>query len=157
MNITIYRVVGSDDVSVKITHCGVCYADVAWTRDKLGGFGGSKYPLVPGYVEFSPFLFLSLFPFSCLIIKIFVFFMKVFFFFFFPFLRFLCCWKIDPTRTIARRINQSRTRRNDTLVFTMYRMKEVYRLHWLMCTRIIYATGLTLQITIIPVSYEGTI
>ncbi|KAE9463673.1 hypothetical protein C3L33_04416, partial [Rhododendron williamsianum] len=43
------RVVGSDDVSVKITHCGVCYADVAWTRDKLGGFGGSKYPLVPGH------------------------------------------------------------------------------------------------------------
>jgi len=43
------RAVGRDDVSVKITHCGVCYADVAWTRDKLGGFGGSKYPLVPGH------------------------------------------------------------------------------------------------------------
>lgn len=93
MNIAIYRVVGSDDVSVKITHCGVCYADVAWTRDKLGGFGGSKYPLVPGYVEFFPFLFLSLFPFSCLIMKIFVFLMK-FFFFFFPFYAFCVVEKL---------------------------------------------------------------
>ncbi|CAL5386179.1 unnamed protein product [Camellia sinensis] len=39
------RVVGSDDVSLKITHCGVCYADVIWTKNK---HGDSKYPLVPG-------------------------------------------------------------------------------------------------------------
>lgn len=41
----VYRDVGSDDVWLKITHCGVCYADVVWTRNKLGD---SKYPLVPG-------------------------------------------------------------------------------------------------------------
>ncbi|ERN08174.1 hypothetical protein AMTRI_Chr09g17190 [Amborella trichopoda] len=35
-----------DDVSLRITHCGVCYADVLWTRNKLGD---SKYPLVPGH------------------------------------------------------------------------------------------------------------
>lgn len=40
------RVPGDDDVSITITHCGVCYADVVWTRNKLGD---SKYPLVPGY------------------------------------------------------------------------------------------------------------
>lgn len=40
------RAVGSDDVSVTITHCGICYADVSWTRNKLGD---SKYPLVPGH------------------------------------------------------------------------------------------------------------
>ncbi|GMP48763.1 hypothetical protein CsSME_00016007 [Camellia sinensis var. sinensis] len=40
------RAVGSDDVSLKITHCGVCYADVVWTKNK---FGDSKYPVVPGY------------------------------------------------------------------------------------------------------------
>ncbi|XP_062145046.1 probable cinnamyl alcohol dehydrogenase 1 isoform X2 [Alnus glutinosa] len=40
------RVLESDDVSINITHCGVCYADVAWTRNKLGD---SKYPLVPGH------------------------------------------------------------------------------------------------------------
>ncbi|KAJ4950561.1 hypothetical protein NE237_027393 [Protea cynaroides] len=40
------RAVGSDDVSVKITHCGICYADVVWTRNK---FGDSKYPVVPGH------------------------------------------------------------------------------------------------------------
>ncbi|XP_057510509.1 probable cinnamyl alcohol dehydrogenase 1 [Actinidia eriantha] len=40
------RVVGDDDISLSITHCGVCYADVAWTRNKLGH---SKYPLVPGH------------------------------------------------------------------------------------------------------------
>lgn len=40
------RAVGSDDVSVTITHCGVCYADVIWTRNK---HGDSKYPLVPGH------------------------------------------------------------------------------------------------------------
>ncbi|KAI8013406.1 putative cinnamyl alcohol dehydrogenase 1 [Camellia lanceoleosa] len=36
----------SNDVSLKITHCGVCYADVVWTRNKLGD---SEYPLVPGH------------------------------------------------------------------------------------------------------------
>nr|ATY69428.1 Cinnamyl Alcohol Dehydrogenase 6 [Asarum sieboldii] len=40
------RSIGSDDVSLKITHCGVCYADVAWTRNKVGD---SMYPLVPGH------------------------------------------------------------------------------------------------------------
>ncbi|WJZ91443.1 hypothetical protein VitviT2T_010512 [Vitis vinifera] len=39
------RVVGSDDVSLKITHCGICYADIIHTRNK---FGNSKYPVVPG-------------------------------------------------------------------------------------------------------------
>lgn len=40
------RAVGSDDVSLTITHCGVCYADVMWTRN---AHGHSKYPLVPGH------------------------------------------------------------------------------------------------------------
>ncbi|MED6168879.1 cinnamoyl-Coa reductase [Stylosanthes scabra] len=40
------RAVGDDDVYVKITHCGVCYADIVWTRNK---FGDSKYPVVPGH------------------------------------------------------------------------------------------------------------
>nr|GEZ28442.1 probable cinnamyl alcohol dehydrogenase 1 [Tanacetum cinerariifolium] len=40
------RDVGVVDVSITITHCGVCYADVAWTRNKQGH---SKYPLVPGH------------------------------------------------------------------------------------------------------------
>ncbi|MBA0819447.1 hypothetical protein Gohar_025696 [Gossypium harknessii] len=40
------RPVGSDDVSIKITHCGVCYADVIWSRNM---FGDSIYPLVPGH------------------------------------------------------------------------------------------------------------
>ncbi|KAF5818397.1 putative cinnamyl-alcohol dehydrogenase [Helianthus annuus] len=40
------RDVGADDVSITITHCGVCYADVAWTRNVQGH---SKYPLVPGH------------------------------------------------------------------------------------------------------------
>ncbi|KAM4075331.1 hypothetical protein ACB094_10G161300 [Castanea mollissima] len=40
------RAVRSDDVSIKITHCGVCYADVTWTRNELGD---SMYPLVPGH------------------------------------------------------------------------------------------------------------
>ena len=39
------RALGNDDVYIKITHCGVCYADVVWTRNK---HGDSKYPLVPG-------------------------------------------------------------------------------------------------------------
>ncbi|PON93038.1 Alcohol dehydrogenase superfamily, zinc-type [Trema orientale] len=40
------RAVGSEDVSITITHCGICYADVVWTRNKLGD---SNYPLVPGH------------------------------------------------------------------------------------------------------------
>ncbi|XP_041022143.1 probable cinnamyl alcohol dehydrogenase 1 [Juglans microcarpa x Juglans regia] len=40
------RAVGEDDVSIKITHCGVCYGDVIWTRNRRGD---SKYPLVPGH------------------------------------------------------------------------------------------------------------
>ncbi|XP_058105134.1 probable cinnamyl alcohol dehydrogenase 1 isoform X2 [Magnolia sinica] len=39
-------VLGCDDVSLKITHCGVCYADVIWARNQ---HGDSKYPLVPGH------------------------------------------------------------------------------------------------------------
>jgi hypothetical protein len=41
------RALGKDDVSLKITHCGVCYADVIWSKNK---HGDSRYPLVPGYV-----------------------------------------------------------------------------------------------------------
>ena len=41
------RIVGSDDVRIEITYCGVCYADVIRTRNE---HGNSKYPLVPGYV-----------------------------------------------------------------------------------------------------------
>lgn len=40
------RVVGSDDVSLDISYCGVCYADVIWSRSI---HGASKYPLVPGH------------------------------------------------------------------------------------------------------------
>ncbi|GAV88838.1 ADH_zinc_N domain-containing protein/ADH_N domain-containing protein [Cephalotus follicularis] len=40
------RAVGIDDISLTITHCGVCYADVIWTRNQ---HGDSKYPLVPGH------------------------------------------------------------------------------------------------------------
>ncbi|KAJ0048033.1 hypothetical protein Pint_14945 [Pistacia integerrima] len=40
------RTLGSDDVSLTITHCGVCYADVIWSRNK---HGDSRYPLVPGH------------------------------------------------------------------------------------------------------------
>ncbi|CAL9089171.1 unnamed protein product [Musa textilis] len=40
------RALRGDDVSLRITHCGVCYADVLWTRNKIGD---SKYPLVPGH------------------------------------------------------------------------------------------------------------
>jgi cinnamyl-alcohol dehydrogenase len=40
------RAVGSDDVSLTITHCGVCYADVMWSKNI---HGDSKYPLVPGH------------------------------------------------------------------------------------------------------------
>lgn len=40
------RPLGSDDVSIRITHCGVCYADVAWSRNETGD---AMYPLVPGH------------------------------------------------------------------------------------------------------------
>ncbi|PON93018.1 Alcohol dehydrogenase superfamily, zinc-type [Trema orientale] len=40
------RALGSDDVSIKITHCGVCYGDVVWTRNK---HGDALYPVVPGH------------------------------------------------------------------------------------------------------------
>ncbi|XP_059286582.1 probable cinnamyl alcohol dehydrogenase 1 isoform X1 [Lycium ferocissimum] len=40
------RAVGSDDVLLDIAFCGICFADVVWSRNKLGH---SKYPLVPGH------------------------------------------------------------------------------------------------------------
>ncbi|XP_041991371.1 probable cinnamyl alcohol dehydrogenase 1 [Salvia splendens] len=40
------RSVGADDISISILYCGVCYADVAWTRNVMGH---SNYPLVPGH------------------------------------------------------------------------------------------------------------
>ncbi|GAA0167605.1 oxidoreductase [Lithospermum erythrorhizon] len=40
------RAVGTDDVSLDIAFCGVCYADVSWTRNEIGN---STYPLVPGH------------------------------------------------------------------------------------------------------------
>ncbi|OMO95175.1 Alcohol dehydrogenase superfamily, zinc-type [Corchorus capsularis] len=40
------RPLGSNDVSIKITHCGVCYADFIWSRNK---HGDSMYPVVPGH------------------------------------------------------------------------------------------------------------
>ncbi|XP_047338088.1 probable cinnamyl alcohol dehydrogenase 1 [Impatiens glandulifera] len=40
------RSLNNDDVSLDITHCGVCYADVAWTRNKIGN---TNYPVVPGH------------------------------------------------------------------------------------------------------------
>ncbi|WCJ26684.1 cinnamyl-alcohol dehydrogenase [Euphorbia peplus] len=40
------RSVGGDDVSLKITHCGICYADVIWSKNM---HRDSKYPVVPGH------------------------------------------------------------------------------------------------------------
>ncbi|XP_062027586.1 probable cinnamyl alcohol dehydrogenase 1 [Rosa rugosa] len=40
------RDVQGDDVSIKITHCGVCYADILWPRNK---HGDATYPMVPGH------------------------------------------------------------------------------------------------------------
>lgn len=40
------RVVGPDDVSLTIAYCGVCYADVIWSRNE---HGDSRYPVVPGH------------------------------------------------------------------------------------------------------------
>ncbi|KAK2643888.1 hypothetical protein Ddye_019083 [Dipteronia dyeriana] len=42
------RAVGSEDVSLKITHCGVCYSDVIYSKNK---HGDSMYPVVPGDCE----------------------------------------------------------------------------------------------------------
>ncbi|KAG6636377.1 hypothetical protein CIPAW_11G106700 [Carya illinoinensis] len=42
------RILGVDDVSIRITHCGVCYADVISTRNR---HGNSKYPLIAGIVK----------------------------------------------------------------------------------------------------------
>jgi cinnamyl-alcohol dehydrogenase len=36
---------GPDDVVFRVTHCGLCYAEVKWTKDFLGDV---KYPVVPG-------------------------------------------------------------------------------------------------------------
>ncbi|KAI5071270.1 hypothetical protein GOP47_0013521 [Adiantum capillus-veneris] len=40
------RAPGPHDVSYRITHCGVCYAEIIWTRNH---FGHTKYPVVPGH------------------------------------------------------------------------------------------------------------
>ncbi|KAK6925436.1 Alcohol dehydrogenase-like, C-terminal [Dillenia turbinata] len=40
------RDVGDEDVRIRITHCGICYADILWTRNKTGH---TKYPIVPGH------------------------------------------------------------------------------------------------------------
>ncbi|KAJ4780200.1 cinnamyl-alcohol dehydrogenase [Rhynchospora pubera] len=40
------RVVGTNDVALKIKYCGVCYADVVWTRNL---HNDSMYPVVPGH------------------------------------------------------------------------------------------------------------
>ncbi|KAI4341894.1 hypothetical protein MLD38_026565 [Melastoma candidum] len=40
------RPVGDDDVFLRITHCGVCYADVIYTRNI---HNSSMYPTVPGH------------------------------------------------------------------------------------------------------------
>ncbi|GAB4858578.1 hypothetical protein Ancab_010052 [Ancistrocladus abbreviatus] len=41
------RAIGNDDISIKITHCGVCYGDIMWSRNLFGGV--TKYPVVPGH------------------------------------------------------------------------------------------------------------
>ncbi|KAK4854728.1 hypothetical protein QYF36_000568 [Acer negundo] len=45
-SISACRAVGSEDVSLKITHCGVCYGDVIYSKNK---HGDSMYPVVPGH------------------------------------------------------------------------------------------------------------
>ena len=32
----LFRALGKDDVSLKITHCGICYADVVMSKNKYG-------------------------------------------------------------------------------------------------------------------------
>jgi hypothetical protein len=41
------RIAGPDDVTFRITHCGVCFAEVEWVFNRKGY---TKYPIVPGYV-----------------------------------------------------------------------------------------------------------
>lgn len=40
------REVGSDDVNIDITFCGVCHSDIHTVRNE---WGGSNYPVVPGH------------------------------------------------------------------------------------------------------------
>ncbi|CAI9101703.1 OLC1v1039093C1 [Oldenlandia corymbosa var. corymbosa] len=40
------RSIRDEDVLLDIAYCGICYADVVWTRNHMGD---SKYPLVPGH------------------------------------------------------------------------------------------------------------
>ncbi|PTQ48775.1 hypothetical protein MARPO_0004s0063 [Marchantia polymorpha] len=45
------RPTGPDDVNLRITHCGMCHAELVWLFNKLGD---SKYPMVPGHVVAIP-------------------------------------------------------------------------------------------------------
>lgn len=40
------RAVGSHDVLIKISHCGICHSDIHQARDE---WGGSIFPMVPGH------------------------------------------------------------------------------------------------------------
>jgi len=40
------RAVGSHDVLISITHCGICHSDIHQARDE---WGGSIFPMVPGH------------------------------------------------------------------------------------------------------------
>lgn len=40
------RDVGSQDVLIRITHCGICHSDIHQARDE---WGGSIFPMVPGH------------------------------------------------------------------------------------------------------------
>ncbi|KAG6553083.1 hypothetical protein Mapa_005420 [Marchantia paleacea] len=40
------RPTGPDDVTFRITHCGMCHAELVWVFNK---HGDSKYPMVPGH------------------------------------------------------------------------------------------------------------
>ena len=40
------REVGSHDVLITITHCGICHSDIHQARDE---WGGSIFPMVPGH------------------------------------------------------------------------------------------------------------
>lgn len=40
------RVPGPHDISYRITHCGVCHAELLWTRNV---WGHTQYPIVPGH------------------------------------------------------------------------------------------------------------
>lgn len=41
--------VGSMDVRINITHCGVCHSDVHQARDEFGGALSTNYPCMPGH------------------------------------------------------------------------------------------------------------